>query len=406
MNFEYFIANRLQSKGKANFSRPIINIAVISIAIGIAVMLVSIAIVTGFQSEIRDKVINFGAHIQIGFFDTNNSLESSSISKKQAFYPAIEKVDGFKHIQVFAHKAGIIKADEQIEGVILKGVGSDFDWSYFDKKIIEGSIFTVCDSSLSRNLIISSFIAKRLRLKVGDKVRMFFVSEQRLLGKEFYLSGIYETGLEEFDKQFIFGDIGQIQKMNQWTTDQIGGFEIFIHDFKRIDELTNYVYHSIDYNLNARNIKQLYPVMFDWLDLLDMNVVVILLITLFVAVINMISALLILILEKINMIGILKALGGKNLSIRKIFLYNATYILARGLFWGNLFALIILLLQSQLGIIKLDPASYYVSHIPVNLSLIYFILINLGVIIVNVIVLFIPSMVITKISPIKAIRFS
>ena len=405
MNLELFIAKRILSKNEGNFSRPIVKIAIISIALGLATMIVSVAIVTGFQSEIRDKIIGFGSHIQISNYDLNSSFESTPIEKNQDFYPSIENTEGIRHIQVFANKAGIIKTDEQIEGVVLKGVGSDYDWSFFSDKIIDGKAFSAKDSKKTNDIIISKYLALKLKFKVGDKLRMFFIVDDKLRARAFTISGIYETGLEEFDKQYIIGDIAHIQRLNKWSKNQVAGFEILIDDINNLDKISQFVYEKIGYDLNSKNIKQLYPQLFDWLDLLDMNVYIILILMVIVSAINMISTLLILILEKTKMIGILKALGTKSFSIRKIFLYNSFYIIGKGLCWGNLIAIIICILQMQFGILKLNPASYYVSVVPINLNLLHIVLLNLGTLLACVIMLLVPSYIITRISPVKAIRF-
>ena len=408
MNLELFIAKKIFSKNKANFSRPIVKIAIISIALGLAVMIVSVAIVTGFQSEIKNKVIGFGSHIQISNFDSNESLESTPLDKNQSFYPYLDTIDGIRHIQVYARKAGIINTDDQIQGVILKGIGSDYDWSFFKNKIIEGKPFIVTDTNKTNNVLISKNLASKLKLKLGDPIKMYFIikNEPQPRGRKFKITGIYETGLEEFDKIYVICDIGHIQKLNKWTKDQVAGFEVLIDDFKNIDKIGEYVYNEIGYELNCKTIKQMQPQIFEWLELHDMNVIIIIVLMVLVAGITMISTLLILILEKTNMIGTLKALGIKNRSIRKIFLYNAAYIIGKGLFWGNIIAIILCVLQLKYGIITLNQESYYVSVVPINLSLLNIILLNIGSIIICILMLIIPSYIVTRITPVKALRFS
>ena len=408
MNFEFFIANRIFSKSKGGFSRPIVRLGIVSVALGLAVMIISVAIVTGFQKQVRSKVTGFGAEIQIGNFEVNSSYEATPIDKNQPFYPFLDTVDGIRHIQVFAHKAGIIKTEDQIEGVILKGIGSDFDWSFFENKMRTGKPFKVNDSSRTDDVIISQSLATRLNLKAGDPVRMYFVikNEMQPRGRKFNISGVYETGLEEFDKLYVLGDIAHIQKLNKWDESQVGGFEVFIDDFDELDKMGELVYQTIGYKINSKTIKQLYPEIFEWLQLQDMNVLIIIALMVLVAGITMISTLLILILERTNMIGILKALGTKNASIRKIFIYNAIYIIGKGLLWGNLIGVGLCIIQAQFGIFKLNQESYYVSHIPINLSLIPVLYINGGTLLLCTLMLLIPTYIITKISPVKAIRFS
>ncbi|HOY32057.1 MAG TPA: ABC transporter permease [Bacteroidales bacterium] len=408
MNPEFFIAKRIVTKNKANFSRPIVRIAVISIALGVAVMIVAVAIVTGFQKEIRNKVIGFGGHIIISNYDENVSMESSPISMNQPFYPSLRHEEGIEHIQVYATKAGIIKTDEQIQGVVLKGIGSDYDWSFFKDKIIKGKSFTVSDTGKTNDILISEYVASQLKLDTGQSLLMYFINQEQTAPgiRKFRISGIYNTGLEEFDKIYVLGDIHHIQRLNNWDSTLVGGFEVMITDFKDLDKITESVYNRIDYNLNCTNVKQQYPQIFDWLDFQDVNVTIIIVMMVIVAAINMISALLILIIEKTTLIGILKALGMKNWSIRKIFLYNASYLVIRGLLWGNIFALVLCNVQMFFGVIKLDPASYYVNQVPVNLDIWYIMLINLGTIAVCILVLIIPTYVVTRISPVRAIRFN
>ncbi len=408
MNFELFIAGRIFSKSKANFSRPIVRLGIISVALGLSVMIISVSIVTGFQKQIRDKVIGFGSHITITNFEVNLSYEPTPLSRYQSFYPSLNTLNGIKHIQVFATKAGIIKTDEQIEGVILKGVGSDYDWSFFEEKIITGQHFNVTDSLKTNDVIISKNLASRLKLSIGDPLRMYFIiqDEMQPRGRKFNISGIFETGLEEFDKLYVIGDIYHIRKLNKWEDDQVGGFEVLIDNYAQIDEMGDLVYQQIGYNLNSKTIKQLYPQIFEWLSLQDMNVIVIISLMVLVAGITMISTLLILILEKTSMIGTLKAFGTRDSSIRKIFIYNAVYIIGKGLIWGNAIALGLSMLQLKTGIFKLNQESYYVSEIPVNLQLFHFLIINAGTMVICTLILIIPTYIITKISPVRAIRFN
>lgn len=407
MNTEFFIARHILSGRKDSFSRPIVRISVLSIALSIAVMIISVAMVTGFQTEIREKVIGFGAHIQISNFDSNNSYESTPLTINQPFYPSLQNEPGVKHIQVFAIKAGIIKTQENIEGVVLKGIGSDFDWSFFEDKIIEGKAFKVSDTGRTNDVLISNFHASRLKLKTGDDLIMYFISEGQTQPsvRKFKISGIFDTGLEEFDKTFVLGDIHHIQRINKWDSTMVGGFEVIIDDFSQLDEVTDRVYKAIGYDLNAKSIREMYPQIFDWLSFQDVNVAIIIIMMIFVAIINMISTLLIIIIEKTSMIGILKSLGTTNWSVRKIFLYNSAYLIGNGLLWGNLFAILICLLQMQFGILKLDPASYYVNTVPVNLNVTHLLMINGGTLVICLLVLIIPTFIITRISPVKAIRF-
>lgn len=413
MNLPYFIAHRL-IKGRregTSFSRPINVIAIVGIAMGLAVMILAVAILTGFKKQIREKVVGFGSHIQIMNFDSNNSFETAPVSDTQKFVPEIKKIPGIAHIEVFATKAGIIRTEEDIQGVVLKGIGSDFDWSYFKSNMVSGSVFTVTDTGRTDKVIISKKISDMLRLKTGDSFTMLFVQDPPRMRK-FTISGIYETSLEEFDKMYVFCDIGHIRKLNGWRDDQVSGFEIFINDFDKLDEMTYEVKNAIGFKITEEdtkfkvtNIRIRYPQIFDWLNFQDINVVIIILLMLIVAGFNMISGLLILILEKTNMIGVLKSLGAEDITIRRVFLYQAAYLIGKGLFWGNLIGIGLAFLQLKTRLITLDPTSYYIKTVPVNLQLSHLLLLNAGTMIAIIFMLLVPSQLISRISPVKAIRY-
>jgi len=413
MNLPYFIAQRL-IKGRregTSFSKPINIIAVIGISLGLAVMILAVAILTGFKEQIREKVVGFGSHIQIVNLDSNFSLETAPISERQEFIPKIKNIPGIKHVQVFATKAGIIKTDEDIQGVVLKGVGSDFDWDYFRSCIIEGKNFTVNDSVRTNMVIISKKISDMLRLTTGDSISMYFVQDPPRQ-RRFIISGIYETSLEEFDKMYVFCDIGHIKRLNGWDDAQVSGFEIFINDFDRLDEMYYKVQDAVGYNVvedeesfKVTSIRRKYPQIFDWLNFQDVNVLIIILLMLIVAGFNMISGLLILILEKTNMIGVLKALGSDDNTIRRVFLYQGAYLIGKGLLWGNIIGIGLALFQLKTGLITLDPSSYYIKTVPVNLDIIHIILLNTGTMAVILIMLLVPSKLISRITPVKAIKY-
>ena len=374
-------------------------------------MIIATAIVTGFKNEIRNKVIGFGSHIQILNYDTNTSYETAPVNKNQEFYPRMANLPGIKHIQVFSTKAGIIKTETDIQGVVLKGVGSDFDWTFFKRNLTDGVAFRVTDTIKTNKVLISKYIAQLLKLKVGDSFSMYFVQEPPRIRK-FTISGIYETSLEEFDKIYVIADIGHIQKLNNWSDNEVSGFEILLDNFEDLEEKTWVVQQEVGFGfeedgsrLKIRNIIQKYPQIFDWLNLQDMNVWIILILMLIVAGFNMVSGLMILILERTNMIGILKAVGTQNWSIRKVFLYQSAYLVAKGLFYGNIIGIGLCLLQHYFGIIKLDESSYYLSTVPINFNLLYILGLNLGTLLLTVLMLIIPSYLISRISPVKAIRF-
>jgi lipoprotein-releasing system permease protein len=413
MNLPYFIAQRL-IKGRregTSFSRPINVIAIVGIAVGLAVMILAVAILTGFKQQIREKVAGFGSHIQITNFDANISFETVPISGAQEFVPKIKQIPGIKHIQVFATKAGIIKTDDEIQGVVLKGIGSDFDWNYFSRNMVDGSVFEVTDTGRTDKVIISKKVSDMLRLRTGDAFAMYFVQEPPR-SRKFVISGIYETSLDEFDKIYVFCDIGHIKRLNGWEDDQISGFEIFISDFDRLDEMTYAVRDAIGYRIaedeaqfKVTNIKFRHPQIFDWLNFQDLNVIIIILLMLVVAGFNMISGLLILILEKTNMVGVLKALGSDDVTIRRVFLYQAAYLIGKGLLWGNLIGIGLAFIQLKTGLISLDPTSYYIKTVPVNLDPLHIILLNAGTMAVIIFMLLVPSQLISRITPVKAIRY-
>lgn len=413
MNTPYFIAKRLISdrKGETSFSRPINVIAIIGIALGMAVMILAISILTGFKQQIRDKVAGFGSHIQILNFDSNISYETAPISSNQEFLPAIRGLKGVEHIQIFATKAGIIQANENIQGVVLKGIGSDFDWSFFRSNLVEGEVFTVNDSTRTDQVVLSRKICDLLNLKLGDQFNMHFVQDPPRV-RRFTIAGIYETSLEEFDKAFIFCDIGHIRRLNGWDDNLISGFELYIDDFRDLEVLTWLVKDEIGYQiaedderLKVSNVRMRYPQIFDWLNFQDLNVIIIIVLMLLVTGFNMISGLLILILEKTNMIGVLKAVGASDNLISKAFLYQAAWLTGKGLFWGNLVGIGLALLQLKTEFISLDPASYYLKTVPVNLDPLHILLLNAGAMVAIILMLLIPARLIGRITPVKAIRY-
>jgi lipoprotein-releasing system permease protein len=394
------------SKGEARFSRPIVLISVISIALSLAVMFMSVVILTGFQKAIREKVIGFGGHIQVTHFSLTQSLEPIPIPRNPGMLDTLRRIPGVAHIQAYATKAGIIRANGEIQGVVLKGIGPDYDWSFFKDKLSEGEIFTIPDTGKTDRVLLSKTIAGMLKLKAGDDLRMYFITGTDILGRKFRISGLYDSGMEDFDKMYVIGDIRHIQKLNGWDKDQIGGLEIFVDDFDRLDQVGEKVYHSVGFSLDASTIRQIYPQIFDWLDLQDMNVVIILALMVLVSAITMISTLLILILERTRMIGTLKALGMRSAGIRKIFLYNSLYITGTGLLIGNSIGFAISLTQLAFGYLKLPVESYYVSVVPIYLNPLHIIILNAATLLICYLVLIIPSMIITRVSPVKAIRFN
>ena len=406
MNIEFFISKKIISNNKG-FSKPIVKIAILGITLGLAVMILTLAVVTGFQKEIRDKIIGFGSHIQITNYDNNESYEGTSIDRNQPFLADLKKYSPIRHVQSFATKAGIIKTKTELQGVVVKGVGIDFDWEFFRKNIIAGSPFTVSDSGKSDKILISKFHAEKLKLKLNDTLIIYFIQNQQQRARKFSVCGIYQTGLGDmFDQIYVIADIAHIQKLNGWNQNSIGGFEILLNDYNKLDEATEFVNSTIGYKFAAKSIKELNRQMFSWLDAQDINAIVVITLMALVAAINMISALLILILERTNMIGTVKALGMTNWCVRKIFLYNAAYLIGRGLLWGNIIGISICLLQKQFHLISLDQATYYLAYVPVNFNLMSVVLLNIGTFILCLLMLLIPSYIITYITPVKAMKFS
>lgn len=413
MNSEIFIARKLIFSGKQekSISRSILGIAIFGISLGLAVMIVAVAVVTGFKKEISRKLVGFASHIQILNFDSNISYETQPIDSRQDFIEDLRKDPSIRNVQVFATKAGIIKTRSDIQGVVLKGVDSGYDWDFLREYLQEGSIPQINDSVQSNKVLISRYIASLLKLKVNDDFLMYFIQDPPRM-RRFTVSGIFATSLEEFDKTYVFGDIRHIQRLNDWDPEQVSGFEVNITDFSELEVQTYKIMNSIGFGfeddgsrLKVVNVREKYPQIFDWLDLQDLNVMIILILMLVVAGFNMVSGLLILILDRTNMIGILKALGSPNVSIRKIFIYQSGFMIVRGLLWGNIIGILVCLIQKNTGLIQLDQSSYYLSTVPINLNVLYVIALNLGTALIIILMLIIPSMIISRISPSKAIRF-
>ena len=410
MNLEYFIAKRLITAKhyKSSISAPIIKIAIAAIAIGMIMMIISVATGIGLQQKIREKIAAFNGHIIISNYDNNLSdVTLTPISKKQDFYPSFTSVAGINHIQAIATKAGIIRTETAFEGIILKGVGKDYKWNNIKEYLVSGRLPDL-SKNLNPEVVISQFLANRLNLKVGDVFNTFFIKEEqnKLPNiRRFKITGIFNSGFQEFDATYIIGDIRHLQRINKWTPNEVGAFEVFINDFDNIKTTGEQVYEKTSSTLDTKTIIEKYGYIFEWLKLFDFNIVIILVVMILVATINMVVALLVLILERTQMIGILKALGANNWSVRKIFLYNALYLIARGLFWGNLIGILLLLVQQHFGVVKLNPANYYVNQAPVYFNWGYIMLLNALTVAICFTVLIIPSYIITKISPVKAIRY-
>ena len=411
MNYELFVAKRIISgkEYKSSISSPIIKIAIAAISLGVIIMMIAVATGTGLQEKIRSKISGFKGHIQITNYDANNSDGSEiPISKNQDFYPTFSKINGIKNVQVFANKVGLIRTKTDFEGIVFKGVSTDYDWTFFQEYLIAGKLPDF-NKKRTRDVLLSETIMNRLQLELNDTINVtFFKSQANKLpsNRKLVITGVYNSGFLEFDKNMMIGDLRQIQRLNKWNENQIGGFEIIINNFDELKEKSFEIYKEIDSTLDATSIVSNYPAIFQWIELFDNNIWFIIIIMILVAGINMITALLVLILERIPMVGILKAMGSSNWSIRKIFLYNASYLIFVGLFWGNLIGLLLLFLQKYGGFITLDPATYYVSEVPISIDFLTIIFVNIGTLVLCFLMLIIPSVIITKIQPSKSIRFA
>lgn len=383
----------------------IVRIAITGIMLGLGVMILSLAIVKGFKQEIREKVRGFSGDIQIVKYDLNASYENSPFSADPAFLQEVAKNKAFTHVQPFATKPAIIKANDAIEGVVLKGVDETYNWNFFNKSMASGHVLNLKDSSAAeKQIMISQYTADRLKLKVGNDFLMYFV-QQPLRKRKFKIVGIFNVGVEEVDKTYVIGALSLIRRLNSWKPTEVGGYEVQIPEFSELEKANETMSNILPVELKSFTVQQFYPTIFEWLSLLDVNTQVILILMLIVAVINMISALLIMILERTSMIGMLKALGANNWRIQQIFLLNSLYLIAAGLVLGNIFGVGLSYFQQQTHLFKLDQASYYMTFVPIQLNLPDVLLLNLGTLVVCVLVLLIPSMLVTSISPVKAIRF-
>lgn len=432
MNLPLLIAKKVASTNRQSFSGLIIRIAIVAVALSLTVMIIATAVISGFKHQIGEKIFGFWGHIHITSTQINRTTgEAVPINLNQPFYPFIDTVGkisyeenfqlfgfelpwvikrqtkgGIRHIQSFALKPGIIKTKKEIEGIILKGIGPDFDWSFFDKYLVEGQRLSLSDTAASPGILLSKQTANRLELKTGDKFIFHFIQEGDVLRRRFTVEGIYKTGLEEYDRKFALVDLKKVQELQNWEPNQIGGFEVFIDDLRDLDIFTDYIYlEEIPSDLYCENIREKYPAIFEWLALQNINEVVILVLMMIVGLINMTTALMILILERTNMIGTLKSLGLPNWEIRKVFLYHAGYITLLGLFWGNLIGIAFCLLQQKFGFIQLSEENYYLSVAPIEINFFTILILNAGALTAIMIFLIIPSWLVTRISPVKAIRF-
>ncbi|WP_314952376.1 ABC transporter permease [Tannerella forsythia] len=415
MNFELFIARRIHFSKERGDSRrvtpPAVRIAVAGIALGVAMMILSVAIVVGFKQEVRNKMVGFGSHIRVSNFDSNSSYETAPIFVGDSLKSLLSALSGIRHVETFATKPGILKTETDFQGIVLKGVDVEYDWTFFGKHLKEGELFSIDTGKVTNDVLISQQLADMLRLRCGDSFHAYFVQDE-VRARKFRICGIYDTGFTDYDKLFVLTDIKHIRRLNGWEADAVSGLELQVDDYDDLDEVAAAVDDRLlnrrDRKGNifyVRSIKELNPMIFSWLDVLDLNVVVILVLMMAVSGFTMISGLLIIILERTNMIGILKALGQQDRSLRRVFLYISAFLIGKGMLWGNIIGLALCWIQSFFRPLSLDPSVYYLDAVPIHLTLGSWLLINLGASVVSLLMMLAPSYLITKISPAKTIRF-
>ena len=401
-----FIADRIFSLSKENLSSTVMRLAVTSVALAIIVMLIAWAVVVGFKNQIRDKVVGFVAPIHVQSLDKNESVEETPFVLDSVLISWLNAVEGIQHYQLVANKAGLIKTDDEIQGVVLKGVDENYDWTYFAQCLIDGQTPQYKAGERSTEVLVSKVIADKMLLNVGDDVRVWFIDkDQQARGRKFKVSGIFETGLYEFDERYVFADLNQIRKLNGWEDNEAGLLEIALEADADVDQVNDTLYFSLPMNLASYTARQSNPQIFDWLDLLDTNVWLIMALMLLVAGITVISMLLIIIIERTSTIGLLKAMGASNKFVREVFLRRSLRILLIGMVIGNVIGLAFCFIQQYTGLIKLDAATYYLSAVPIELHLSTVVFINLGTFLLWVLMLLIPTSVINRITPTKSIRF-
>lgn len=415
MNFELFIARRIHFSKERGDSRrvtpPAVRIAVAGIALGVAMMILSVAIVVGFKQEVRNKMVGFGSHIRVSNFDSNSSYETAPIFVGDSLKSLLSALSGIRHVETFATKPGILKTETDFQGIVLKGVDVEYDWTFFRKHLKEGELFSIDTGKVTNDVLISQQLADMLRLRCGDSFHAYFVQDE-VRARKFRICGIYDTGFTDYDKLFVLTDIKHIRRLNGWEADAVSGLELQVDDYDDLDKVAAAVDDQLlnrrDRKGNifyVRSIKELNPMIFSWLDVLDLNVAVILVLMMAVSGFTMISGLLIIILERTNMIGILKALGQQDRSLRRVFLYISAFLIGKGMLWGNIIGLALCWIQSFFRPLSLDPSVYYLDAVPIHLTLGSWLLINLGASVVSLLMMLAPSYLITKISPAKTIRF-
>ena len=405
MTFESFIAKRFLPRDLGTYAGPLVSIATYSIALGVLVMVMSVCILRGFQGQIRQKVVGFGSHIVVTTYATGNAYEETPISTLRPEVSRIRNTPGVRHLSFFANKGAMIKTEDQIHGIIFKGVDSGYDSSFFAANLVEGRLFNFPVDKPSNQVIISQTVANKLHLTVGDKLRTYFWQNDNYRARAFQVSGIYSTDLSEFDEHYVVGDLRQVQNLNDWDSTQVAGYEILVDDFKHLDPIANNVIQQLGYDLTLATIVQQNPALFSWLDLLDSNIALIIAIMMLVCTVSIISALLIMIFEKTSTIGVLKALGATDSSVRKIFLLKSASIIGKGIVLGDALALLLGWIQHHYHIVHLDSASYSMDTVPIDLNPWIFIAISTATLAICLLALLLPTAYISRIEPAKTIKF-
>lgn len=414
MNVPYFLARRIyaDNDNQKKVSRPAVRIAIIGVAVGLAVMIVSVCVVLGFKHAIRDKVVGFGSHIQVAEFSMLQQGTDSPIEVDDSVMNVLQHIEGVKHVQRFAMKQGILKTDSDFLGVAFKGVGPEFDTTFIHQHLLEGAVPKFSDKSSGNKILVSKVMADKLKLTCGSRIFAYFIDDSGVRTRRFTIAGIYQTNLTQYDNVMCYVDLYTAVKLNGWQEDMASGAELQVDHFDKLDEVENRVVKLVNRTTDkygntysSKTIKELSPQIFSWLDLLDLNVWIILIIMMAVAAVTMISGLLIIILERTQMIGLMKALGARNPMVRHTFMWFAAFIIGRGLLWGNMIALALVALQYFTGIVKLDPATYYVSSVPVEVNVLFVVLLNIGTLLISLLVLIGPSFLISHIHPAKTMTY-
>lgn len=413
MNLPFFIARRMyqDEENRKQVSRPAIFIATLGIAIGLAVMLVAVSVIVGFKSEVREKVVGFGTHIQVSNLDATRAYDAKPIVIGDSLLHALQSRPEVAHVQRFSTKAGMIKTADAFQGMILKGVGEEYDLDFFRRYLVEGEVPQFSDSAMSNRVLLSKTLADKLKLKLGDKIDTYYIQDDVRI-RRLIVAGIYQTNFSEYDNLFLLTDLALVNRLNKWENDCVSGAELTLHDYDVVEESS----YRLATDLNdltdrygqeycVRSVEELNPQVFAWLGVLDVNIWVILVLMIGVAGFTMISGLLIIIIERTSMIGVLKSLGACNYTIRKLFLWFAVFLIGKGMLWGNVIGLMFYLIQRNFGLFRLDPTTYYMETVPVSLNLWHFLLLNAGTLLVSILMLLGPSYLITRISPAKSMRY-